>query len=262
MRAWATSDTVELKQELDAKGFVVLRQMVSREPLTLLAKEMEVAYDNAEKFRGGGTITGHLNCFPGRNARFVYDELLERGVIDAVLEIRAGRPTAMRATMNYNLPGSVAQHYHMDGLFTDDFLICNVAVVDTDLVNGAIDLLPGTNRDFMPFWKYALHRVNRLSTRIEMTQGDVLLRKSMLWHRGMPNRSDAPRPMMSLTFGERGVEGGPDVAFDGEIIFTPNWFNTSRLGVLRERIFTTAPVTYSAYRFAKSLHGRRGYDSY
>ena len=57
--------------------------------------------------------------------------------------------------MNFNLPGSVPQHYHMDGLYIDDFLICNIAVIDTDLVNGAIDVLPGTNREFLPFWKYA-----------------------------------------------------------------------------------------------------------
>ena len=58
--------------------------------------------------------------------------------------------------MNFNLPGSVAQHYHMDGLYPEEFLICNIAVVDTDLVNGAIDVLPGTNREFYKFWRYAL----------------------------------------------------------------------------------------------------------
>jgi ectoine hydroxylase-related dioxygenase (phytanoyl-CoA dioxygenase family) len=165
--------------------------------------------------------------------------------------------------MNYNLPGSVAQHYHIDGLYTDDFLICNIAVVDTDLVNGAIDLLPGTNREFLPFWKYAVNRTHRRSTRIEMRQGDVLLRKSTLWHRGMPNRSAQPRPMMSLTFGERSAPNvGLDAVFDGDIVFYPNWYSTSRMGVLRERVFATAPVMYSAYRFAKSLHGNRGYSSY
>lgn len=164
---------------------------------------------------------------------------------------------------NFNLPGSVPQHYHMDGLYTDDFLICNVAVIDTDIVRGAIDVLPGTNREFIPFWKYAVRRLHKLSTRIEMAQGDVLLRKSMLWHRGMPNKSDAPRPMMSVTFGERSAPGdGPDAAFEGDVVFYPNWFSTSPLGVLREHVFTTAPLSYSVYRFVKSLRGNRGYSSY
>jgi hypothetical protein len=136
-------------------------------------------------------------------------------------------------------------------------------VIDTDLVNGAIDVLPGTNRQFLPYWKFSLERTARRSTRIQMRQGDVLLRKSTLWHRGMPNRSDAPRPMLSLTFGEASApEGGLLATFEGDVRFYPNWFSTNRLGVLRERLFTAAPISYSAFRFAKSLTGRRGYSSY
>ena len=44
----------------------------------------------------------------------------------------------LRVSCNLNLPKSVPQHYHMDGVFAEDFMIANVAVVDTDLVNGAI----------------------------------------------------------------------------------------------------------------------------
>jgi hypothetical protein len=201
-----------------------------------------------------------LNCFPGRTARFAYDELEQRGIVDAILQMRTGRPNDIRATMNYNMPGSVAQHYHIDGLYTDDFIICNVAVVDTTVANGAIDVLPGTHREFLPYWKFAMQRMQRLTTRIEMSQGDVLIRKSNLWHRGMPNRSTEPRPMLSVTFGERSApQSNP---FDGDIKFYANWYSTSRLGVLRERVFVAAPISYSAYRFAKSLRGNKGYSSY
>jgi glycosyltransferase involved in cell wall biosynthesis len=256
-------DVRSLQEALDADGYVVLRGLVSREPLAELASELTAASSASEKFDGGGSITGHLNCFPGRRARFVYDEIVASGLVDSVKAMRPHSSNAVRATMNFNLPGSVAQHYHMDGLYTEDFLICNIAVVDTDLVNGALAVLPGTNREFLPFWKYALDRTYRGETRIPMRQGDVVLRKSMLWHRGMPNRSDAPRPMMSLTFGEASApEGDPFEIFDGEVVFFPNWYNTSRLGVLRERTFVKAPVLYSGYRFAKSLTGKRGYSSY
>ena len=75
--------------------------------------------------------------------------------------------------MNFNLPGSVAQHYHTDGLYTEEFLICNIAVVDTDLVNGALDVLPGTHQRFYKFWRYALERKYRLTTRLPMQRGDA-----------------------------------------------------------------------------------------
>jgi Phytanoyl-CoA dioxygenase (PhyH) len=245
---------------LNHNGYVVLPQVVSKALLDELNAQLAEAYGRAEKFKGGGSITGHLNCFPGPAAGPVYDELVAAGVIDTILHYREGRNNSIRATMNYNLPGSVPQHWHIDGLYVDDFLICNVAVVDTVAHNGAIALAPGSSRAFVPYWKWSLQRASRLETRVEMKQGDVLLRKSNLWHRGMPNKSAVPRPMLSITFGEASApEAEP---FSGEVRFYANWYNSSRLGVLRERAFVAAPISYSAYRFAKSLRGQRGYDSY
>jgi ectoine hydroxylase-related dioxygenase (phytanoyl-CoA dioxygenase family) len=253
-------DLDRLPDDLAERGYAVIAGVVSRDRLSTLAAEIADAYERSDKFTGGGSISGHLNCFPGRNARFAYEALLEHGIADAVCRMRVGRDNSIRPTLNFNLPGSVPQHYHIDGLYVEDFVICNVAVVDTTIENGAIDLLPGSNRTYLPYWKYAVERTSRLSTRIEMAQGDVLVRKSNLWHRGMPNNSSTARPMLSITFGELSAPASDP--FEGDITFYPNWYNTSRLGVLRERVFVAAPVSYSAYRFVKSLRGNRGYASY
>ena len=69
---------------------------------------------------------------PGRGSRFVYDDLPHRGVLDLVRCYPPDIADSVRATLNFNLPGSVAQHYHIDGVYLKEFLICNVAVVDTD----------------------------------------------------------------------------------------------------------------------------------
>jgi ectoine hydroxylase-related dioxygenase (phytanoyl-CoA dioxygenase family) len=179
--------------------------------------------------------------------------------------VRSYRPEiadAVRPTLNFNLPGSVAQHYHMDNAYLKEFLICNIAVVDTDLDNGAIDVLPGTNREFYRFWKYAVERKYRLTTRVPLQQGDVVVRKSTLWHRGMPNNSSRARPMMAITFGEVEPTADPFSTNGGVIEFYPNWFSTSRLGRLREKTFVRAPITYSTYRFVTSLYSNKGYESY
>jgi hypothetical protein len=76
----------------------------------------------------------------------------------------------------------------------------------------------------------------------------------------MPNRSSKARPMLSVTIGERSAP--PSDPFDGDIRFHANWYRTDRLGALRERVFVAAPISYSAYRFAKSLRGDKGYSSY
>jgi hypothetical protein len=96
-----------------------------------------------------------------------------------------------------------------------------------------------------------------------MAQGDVLLRKSTLWHRGMPNRTTSPRPMMSVTFGETSAPNEDPFEGNGNgIVFYPNWYRPGRAGSLRERIEVAVPITRSTVRFARSLIGRRGYSSY
>jgi hypothetical protein len=262
------TDIERCREHLDEDGYVVIPGVVSPERLDQLGRELRMEYEQARSsgtlFKGGGTLTGHLNCFPGARSRFVYDELEAAGVVDLVKATRPDIVDKVRATMNFNLPGSVAQHYHADDLYTEEFLICNVAVVDTTEVNGALDVLPGTHKRFYKFWRYALERKYRLSTRVPLRRGDAVLRKSTLWHRGMPNRSSEPRPMMAITFGERWSHDGDDpfAVNDGVAYFFPNWYSTSRLGELRERVYVKAPITYSTYRFVRSLYGNKGYSSW
>ncbi|MEO8905734.1 MAG: hypothetical protein ABI488_24610 [Polyangiaceae bacterium] len=74
-------------QELFAdQGYLVLPGLLDSsllEPLrrSVLA-EFELAKARGELFEGGGTMSGHLNCFPGRAARAVYEALERQGVID------------------------------------------------------------------------------------------------------------------------------------------------------------------------------------
>ena len=260
-------DAGEFARALDDDGYVVIRGVISKDKLATFSDDLLAEFDRLTAsglpFKGGGLVSGHLNCFPGEQSRFVYDELRERGVIDLVRSYRPDIADAVRPTLNFNLPGSVAQHYHIDDAYLKEFLICNVAVVDTDLTNGAIDVLPGTNREYYKFWRYALERKYRLTTRVPLQRGDAIVRKSTLWHRGMPNRSSRPRPMMAVTFGEVPAGGSdPFLTNGGEIEFYPNWFSTSRLGRLREKTFVRAPITYSAYRFVTSLYSDKGYESY
>jgi hypothetical protein len=265
MNLFSKSDLENFSQTYARQGYLVFKDVVPKAALSDLKArifdEFEAAKRSGRLFAGGGQISGHLNCFPGADSRFALDAMEQRGVLDVIRQIY-DKPTPLRVSCNFNLPKSVAQHYHMDGVFTEDFMIANVAVVDTDLVNGAIDLLPGTQRRFYEFWRYALQRQYRLTTRMPLNQGDVLVRTSRLWHRGMPNRSQTPRPMLAFTFGEKVAPKGDPFQFnEGKINFDPNWFRPDFLGRLRERTFVTAPITYSAYRFARSLVGKKGYDS-
>jgi ectoine hydroxylase-related dioxygenase (phytanoyl-CoA dioxygenase family) len=265
MNTLSTDDQEPFKRSFERDGYVVLRNVVPKAQLADLRIQLLDELDQNQRsgalFNGGGGISGHLNCFPGERSRFAYEALRDHGVLELTQTLAPKAFGAMRVGCNVNLPGSVAQHYHMDGIFTEDFMIVNVAVVDTDIVNGAIDVVPGTQKRFYKYCDFAAGRVYRGSTRLPLQQGDVLIRSSRLWHRGMPNKASIPRPMLAFTFGEKNVrEGEAFLESGGKIRFDPNWFKPTKLGRIRERTFVSAPITYSAYRFVTSLFDDKGYD--
>lgn len=260
-------DFAELKRAFAADGYLVLRGAVSKDELTTveqkLAAEFQAWKTSKDSFRGGGLMSGHLNCYPGELARGVVNQLREQRIFELGQSLLPTDPKAFRIGCNFNLPGSVEQHYHVDGAFLEAFLIVNIAVVDTDLTNGAIDIVPTTHQRFYKYWEFAAGRVYRGTTRICMSKGDVLIRPSTLWHRGMPNRSSAARPMLAITLGEKGVSNEDPFAYaGGRVEFQMNWFRPNLLGRIRERTTVAAPFTYSAYRFARSLFGNKGYASF
>lgn len=259
-----SSELDALKKQFAEDGYFVVKNVVSPAKLSDLHKkivaEFEMAQQRGTLFSGGGLMSGHLNCFPGAESRFTYDALKSRGIVDLIREIHPNAGRMPNVGCNFNLPGSATQHYHADRDFTRDFMIANVAVVDTVLENGAIELIAGTHKKFYPYWKFVVERPYRNSIRVPMKQGDILVRTSNVWHRGMPNRTSVARPMIALTWEDGGsTENDPFAVEEGKIVFRPNWFQPTPMGRLRERIFVKAPFTYSACRFVASLSGKKGY---
>jgi hypothetical protein len=261
------SDREALQRQYADDGYVVLPGVLGRERLSALCADISSAHEQQKRagklMNGGGGFSGHLNCFPGGQSRFVYQALESLGVLELVKSITPLAFKQPSVRCNFNMPKSVTQHYHIDGVYLDRFTILNVAVMDTDLVNGAIDIIPGTHKRFFPYWRFAVERPYRFAKRIPMQTGDVLIRTSTLWHRGMPNRSPRPRPMLAFTFGDKyeRILDDPFVDNDGKIAFYQNWFRPTRLGRLRERTFVAAPITYAAYRFVSSLYSNKGYGT-
>jgi hypothetical protein len=266
MKAIPVEQSESLRKHFAERGYFIVPGVVPRDALSYLRSRIVDEFESAKKsgalFSGGGGISGHLNCFPGEESRFAYDAVAGHGILDLIRSIIGAPPGRLHVGGNLNLPKSVAQHYHVDSAFLEEFMIVNVAVVDTDVVNGAIDVVPGTHRQFYKYSRFAMERMSRFSTRLPLNQGDVLVRTSNLWHRGMPNRSSAARPMLAFTLGDLRAqvpEGDPFRANDGKILFYPNWYRANLVGRLRERMFVAAPITYSAYRFARSIFSSKGY---
>jgi hypothetical protein len=251
-------DIQNYKQAFGSDGYFVVRNVVSRERLTelhkALTREFEAASKSGALFSGGGLVSGHLNCFPGTGARFAYDSLEECGIIDLIKQLDPHVVRLPRVGCNFNLPGSHTQHSHTDRGYARDFMIVNVAVVDTGIENGAMAVIPGTHKRLHKYTEIVLQRRESDAVRLLMKQGDVLVRNSNLWHRGMTNRSSEPRPQLSLTWEDGGsTESNPFNVDGGAIRFLPNWFKPTRVGRLREQLFVKVPIVYSALRFMRSV---------
>jgi ectoine hydroxylase-related dioxygenase (phytanoyl-CoA dioxygenase family) len=254
-----TADEIEIaKREYAENGYFVLRNVVSPERLTELHKSLSQEFETSSKsgalFSGGGQLSGHLNCFPGAGARFAYDTLQDRGIIELAKELHPSVVRMPNVGLNFNLPGSHTQHYHIDRPFSREFMIINVAVVDTVIQNGAIEVIPGTHKRFYKYTQFVLERRYRDGKRVPLNRGDVLVRSSNVWHRGTTNQTAVPRPMLAMTWEDGGNNNADPFGVDnGKIRFLPNWFKPTRVGRLREQLFVKVPITYSALRFARSL---------
>jgi phytanoyl-CoA dioxygenase PhyH len=246
----------DLSSRFAREGYVTLPNVVSKSRLAALTEELRSAFTRAKAngglFSGGGTISGHLNCFPGAQSRFVYDELEQYGVFDLVSKLSPSVGRMPNIGCNLNLPNSSAQNPHIDGYAASPFLIVNVAPIDTDIENGAMEATPGTHLREYKYWQYVLS--GKTAVRMRMSAGDVILRSSSLWHRGMPNRSNAIRPMLAFTWENGGSDlVDPYTAHGGKINFLTNRYAQNLSGRLRERAFASLPALGSGYLFMRSL---------
>jgi hypothetical protein len=245
-----------LRSAFVREGYVTLPNVASKSRLAALTDELRGEYARAratgDLFSGGGMISGHLNCFPGAQSRFVYEELERYGVFDLVRSLSPSATQMPNIGCNLNLPNSSAQNPHADGYAASSFLIVNVAPIDTDVTNGAMEVTPGTHLREYKYWQYALS--GKPAIRLRVSAGDVIVRSSMLWHRGMPNKSDAIRPMLAFTWENGGSDlADPYTAHGGKITFLTNRYAQNLSGRLRERAFASLPALGRCYLFMRSV---------
>ena len=251
-----SSQAQALSLSFAQEGYVMLPNVVTKSKLAALTEQLRAEYAraraNGELFSGGGTISGHLNCFPGAQSRFVYDELERYGVFDLVRKLSPAATRMPNIGCNLNLPNSCAQNVHADGNFASQFLIVNVAPIDTDLENGAMEATPGTHLREYKYWQYALS--GKPALRMRMSAGDVIIRLSSLWHRGMPNRSRAVRPMLAFTWEDGGSNlADPYTANGVKITLLSNRYAQNVSGRLQERSFALLPALGKSYLFIRSV---------
>jgi len=199
-------------------GYAVLRDTVDPEHVRILRERMLA---DVQSILGRVDIPfnfnrGNIQQAPPPFAPYLFDDILFNPAVIALTSAILGGP--VRNTFysgNTALPGDHTQPVHPDsahpvagGEWTPtDAIVVNLMLVDVSPENGATELWPGTHRDTT----YGgdtdglvvdsdLERWRGIHPPFQPTlpAGTFLVRDMRLWHRGMPNRTPNPRPMVAM----------------------------------------------------------------
>ena len=251
-------------------GVLVLDQVVDHAPLDTLKVRMD--RDSAELLAfcesvgGNPRDRGHLQQGPPPFLPYVFPEYVANPLVaDALHTILGPHAYCEFYNGNTNCPDSVYQELHLDAPHDEaattaaptSAVVVNVVPQDVDERNGAVELWPGTHSVVVPtpvpVDAIEPRRAEEPPIRGAFRKGDVLLRDSRLWHRGVPNPSNEYRHMIAMVFVGGAKPRGRPIVFarncEKLLANAPLGFNAT---------FTDAPIDYllgPTRRILKALQG-------
>lgn len=248
------------KAKFAQEGFLLVPGAMPPEPCLAFGAEVIAEYERllaaGWSFTGSGKLAGHLNIRMGTAGRALLDAFNQTDLPELIRQL-AGEPLEFsQAVGNFNLPGSCMQDYHMDGSFDRPIMIANICLVPTDKVNGATELVPESHNVDMSYWRFNRDGWRARAVQPSVQPGDVVIRKSNIWHRGTPNHSSNPRPMAAFSWTpNRLLNGGETCAdLDGPLTLFANKYY-GRFRKVKEFVAARLPLVDEGLRLSRSLIG-------
>lgn len=205
---------------MNVDGFLVLKDVVDPEHLDTLKTRMldDLQQIVARKDVPFNFNTGNVQQDPPPFPPYLFRDILLNDMAIAVTTAMLGAGLYNGTyTGNTALPSGNRQPVHADmGQLwanleqpTPPFaLVVNVPVVDMSEENGSTEIWPGTHRDTTVFVQQGdikvaesvLEKQRAVSPPLQpnVKRGSILIRDMRLWHRGMPNHTQNPRPMIAM----------------------------------------------------------------
>jgi ectoine hydroxylase-related dioxygenase (phytanoyl-CoA dioxygenase family) len=208
-------------QALQEDGYVILNELLDRGPMALLAEKMVA---DAQEILSRDDVPfnfnrGNIQQDPPPFHPYLFKEVLVNDIVIAITKAMLG-PGLKNAFYSGNtaLPkagGRQPVHADLGQLWQDlpaatppYALVVNVLPVDVSPHNGSTEIWPGTHRDTSISYQSGDIKVSeeKLAERRKVAPGfqytaragSVVIRDMRLWHAGMPNPSDTPRPMIAM----------------------------------------------------------------
>jgi hypothetical protein len=228
-----------LRAALDAlrtDGAVVLAGVVDLDHLDALHERMvsDLALLRARPDAPYNWTAGNIQQDPPPFEPYLFADVLLNPQVIAVTSAVLG--PGLRNVMysgNTSLPSDTRQPVHADvgHLWPSDAmevahppaqLVVNVPTVDVSAENGATEIWLGTHRDVtvgvggdieVPLDALEARRKISAPIQPDIRRGSVLIRDARLWHAGMPNRTDRPRPMIAMMHVSHWLDVGTPLEF-------------------------------------------------
>lgn len=254
-------------------GYVILNDVIDIEHLDILRDRMleDVQAFLTREDAPYNFNTGNLQQDPPPFPPYLFRDVLRNDMAVAVTRAILGKGvkntfysgnTALHSTQRQPVHADSGQLWQgmEPGTASPAYaLVVNVPVVDVSPTNGSTELWPGTHRDTavsvhddIKILPVALEAWRAKSPPFQptMKRGGILIRDIRLWHAGMPNRTQQPRPMIAMIHYARWMEAHAPLKFPRgtEAIFADSDLNT-------HAIFVDGPIDYvhapDAYDYQK-----------
>ncbi len=209
-------DLDEIRHGLETEGIIARKGAFSPEWVHELREDIDAAFEEARSRDGGAVGRGpnrwYVEIHPEALRGFV--DLVDHPWVRTVCETILG-PDYQIVEVGFDtpFPGAKIQPWHRDfpsppetwdgGRLTS--LAFNLTTVDTTDEMGPFEIAPGTqwergetfdHEQFPPESEYP--RYEALAERKYPQVGDISARSALTIHRGTPNRSEVPRPVLVL----------------------------------------------------------------
>ncbi len=235
-------------------GFVILKNFIQDKDFYSICEDLKkntlIEFNKLEK--KGGSLMGNLNVSPGNYSKIIFKKINTKEFQKIIEKLSTQKFSSFDIASggNLNFQYKYNQHFHTDSKFDNSFLIVNVVVEDIYETNGPLEILPGTQKENLPYWKIIFKK----GFKILAKKGDLIIRTSNLWHRGTINTSKNPRLLLAYIFKDK-IHDEAKLEFEDNkrLIISNNLFKSNIKGIIKECFYTRFSYLYKFYRLLRSL---------
>ncbi|MDX2064575.1 MAG: phytanoyl-CoA dioxygenase family protein [Fimbriimonadaceae bacterium] len=214
------ADVLTAKHAIETDGFVVLRNAVDLDHIAKLREKMfaDAEYLLNRTDQPFNWTRGNLQQKPPVIAEYLFrDVLVNEAVIQVTHSILGHGLKSAFYEGNTAVKSESRQPVHADmGQLWPNLtvahpayaLVVNVPTVDMSAENGSTEIWPGTHLDTsvaiqdgeieVSAERLAERRATHPPLQPTVAAGSILIRDMRMWHAGMPNRTETPRPMIAM----------------------------------------------------------------